>query len=713
MTLTRRTLLASSAFTFAFSFAAKAQAKPMNAYITIHADNSIIIKAPAPEMGQGINTTIPLIIAEELDADWAKVIIEQAPIHESFNHPIFRSQFVVASLSTRGYWQAVRIAAAQVRKLLVQAGALALEVRESELTTKDSHVIHAASGRKITYGLLAAHTTVRERLPDVKPEELKPASAFTLLGKDVTKHDVAGKTRGATQYSIDKTVANMLYGTVYHAPVLGSLAITHNREELLKMAGITHVFVVENGIAIVGKDYNSVLNARAKLKITWTDAKGSKFDSDDGLKANLAAVLGKELGVSVKNIGNAGEAFSTATSKIAASYTTDYTYHAQMEPLNALASVSSQDVEIWAGTQWPSMAVIEAAKIAGVTPDKVKFNPLPMGGGFGRRAYVDYILDAVRISKQVNAPVKVINSREEDVRNGRFRPMTAHHLEASLDAAGKVTAISHRISSDVVVPQLYGQARMDAQKNIDHIVTLGLDVSIYNIASHKVDHVLQDSGTRTAAYRGIGYGANSFAIESLIDELALNAKQDPLAFRLALLKDARGKVLLETAAKMADWGKKREGRALGLAIGKLGLANLGESMAATIAEISLDKTSGVIKVHQLWCAADCGIALQPRNSLAQIEGSLIWGLSSALKERVTLKNGEVQQSNFFDYDVLRMSETPRISIELVKSGAIPLPVGELGLSSVPPAIANAFRALTGKPIRALPMIESRVKSALI
>jgi isoquinoline 1-oxidoreductase subunit beta len=342
----------------------------------------------------------------------------------------------------------------------------------------------------------------------------------------------------------------------------------------------------------------------------------------------------------------------------------------------------------------------------------VKVNMMPMGGGFGRRAHTEYANEAVEVSKAVGKPVKLIATREDDMANSHMRPMTGHKIDVGLDASGKVTGWKHRIAADLVVPNLYGMARLDAQKGVDHIVMAHADVPHYDIPAHLADHVYQDPGVRTAAWRGIGAGPNAFAVEAMIDELARNAGQDPVAYRLALLKDARPRAVVQAAADMAEWSRKREGAALGIAFSRLGIPQLGESMSAVVVEAAVDAASGRIRINRVWCAADVGLPVQPRNIIQQVQGSLIWGLSSALMEQATFKNGAVEQSNFTDYRVLRMSEMPQIEVRVMRSGDIPMPVGELGLGSVIPAISNAVATLTGKRLRNAPFTEARVKAAL-
>jgi isoquinoline 1-oxidoreductase subunit beta len=723
-TISRRSFVNGAAgLTFAFTLGggltgrvseALAQARGrLNAYVTIGTDGAITIMMPAPEMGQGVNTTLPLIIAEELDADWSRVKVQQAPVHAAYNHPIFRGQYQVASLTTRGYWMPLRTAGAQARRVLLDAVAERWNVPVSELSTEPSTIVHASSGRKISYGEVAGFAAVPEKLPEIKPEQLKPVAQFRLLGKDVARIDVSDKASGRLQYASDVQVPGMLYGTIARAPVRGSGPTSFNRDELKALPGIVDAVALDHGVGIVGNTVEAVFAARAKLKAAWKQAKGSNVDSDKDLQEYLADVRdASKKGVVVRKTGEAEPAIAAAAKVVSAEFTSDYVYHAQMEPLSCTASVTPDQVEVWSGTQWPTRSVAEAAKAAGVTPDKVKLHVLQMGGGFGRRAYVEYVIDAVLLSKAVGKPVKMIQSREDDIRAGRFRPMTAQKLDVGLDAGGKIVGWRHRIAAEPVYPYIYGQARLDNDKGVDLIVIYGADVPFYDVPAHVAEHIYEDRGARIAAWRGIGAGYTNFAVETMIDEVAQQAGKDPLEYRLALFKDPRGRKVVERAAQLADWGRKREGRALGVAFSKLGLPPVGFSFTGTVAEISVDRASGDIKVHNLWCVADVGLPLQPQNIEAQVEGSLIYALGAALKERITIKNGQVEQSNFHDYQLMRMSEVPEIKVEVVRSGDMPLPVGELAIGGTAPAIANAFYALTGKRLRHLPMSPDLVKKAL-
>ena len=720
--LSRREVIAgSTGLTLAFilrpSFdpgeAEAATGASLNAYVHIATDGTITIRAPAPEMGQAVNTSVPLIIAEELDADWSKVKIEQAPIAPVYNHPVFRSQYVVASLTVRGYWMPCRTAGAQARRLLIEAAAKRWGVPPSELTTEPSTVVHAASGRRMSYGEIAAFAEVPDKLPEIKPEDLKPVSRFRLIGKDVARFDVPDKAMGRPLYAIDVQVPGMVYATLARAPVRGSGPISFNRDEIKSQPGIIEAVAFDHGIGIIGNTVEAVFAARQKLKAQWRPARGSTINSEKDLQEYLAHLRDPaHKGVNVRQVEDAEKALAGAARVITSEFMSDYVYHAQMEPHSCTAWVRPDGVEVWTGTQWPTKSVEVAAKTAGVTPDKVKLHLMQMGGGFGRNAFVEYVIDAVLLSKAVGKPVKMILSREDDVAAGRFRPMTAQRIEVGLDASGKVVAWRHRLAAETVTPYVYDQARLEAQKGVDIIVVAGADVAFYDVPAQLTEHIYEERGARTAAWRGIGAGYTNFAVESVLDELAHAAGKDPLAYRLSLLKDPRAKRVIERAAELADWGRKREGRALGLAFGKLGLPPVGFSMSGTVAEVSVDRPSGRINVHNIWCAVDVGVPMQPGNIAAQVEGAIVFALSAALKERITIRDGVVEQSNFHDYPILRLSEVPPIKVEILSSGEIPLPVGELGIGGTAPALANAFFALTGRRLRHLPFTPERVKAAL-
>lgn len=717
-TLTRRGVLAGGlAFTFAFTagedVAALPGTGPLNAYVAIAPDGTITIQAPAPEMGQGTNTALPLIVAEELDADWEKVRIETAPVRAAYDSPIFRSQFVVASLSVRGYWMPLRMAGAQARRVLLDAVAARWGVPVEELSTEPSTVVHPASGRRMTYGEVASFARAPATLPEITPAVLKPVSAFRLVGRDVARFDVPAKARGETLFAIDVRRPGMLHATVARSPGLGARPLSHNGAALLQRPGITHVLPLDQGVAIVGERVEAVLAARRELTVQWSPGEGAAHDSEAALASYLEDVRdAAKPGVQVVRTGEPEQALAGAARVHSAEFTSDYVYHGQMEPLTCVASITEAGAEIWAGTQWPSLVRDEAARILGIPAERVMVHMLTMGGGFGRRAAIDYAVEAVQVARAVGRPVKVMATREDDMANAHVRPMTAHRIEVGLDAAGRITAWRHRLASDLVVPQLYGRARLEAQRGVDHIVTYHANVAHYDVPATLTQHLYREHGVRTAPWRGIGAGPNAFAVEAVVDDLARQSQTDPLAYRLALLRDARARAVVEAVGAMAEWSRAREGTHLGIGFAKLGLPQLGEALAATVAEVALDAASGRLRVLRLWCAADVGLAVQPRNAMRQIESSLLWGVSSALTERLTLRDGAVQQSNFTDYEMLRAPETPEVQLRLVGGGEVPLPVAELGLGTVAPAISNAVLAATGKRLAALPFTPERVRAAL-
>jgi len=400
-----------------------------------------------------------------------------------------------------------------------------------------------------------------------------------------------------------------------------------------------------------------------------------------------------------------------AATIIEATYRCDYAYHAQMEPLNAIASVSpaGDAVELWCGTQSQSLAVEATAKVLGIPRDKVKLNYFLMGGGFGRRGHRDeeFIVDAVLMAKEAGKPVKVLWTREDDVRNGRFRPITAHFVRAGLDAAGKPVAWHHRVAGDRVTPFM-DPVRHQSAGGKDAILMRGVELKSYDIPHQLSEQLYRDTGVRTSPLRGIGYTANKFVTEAFLDEIAQKRGIDPVQMRLDLLKDSpRGRKIVERVAEMASWGRKRDGRGLGFAF-----IDYSNTLTAGIAEVSVDRRTGVIKVHEFWCALDCGLQVHPDNVLAQTEGSIVYGLGMALSETISIKDGAVRESNFYDYRVPRMNEVPDMHIELIATDNHPTGVGQMATPLVAPAIANAVAELTGARLRETPMSPDRVRKAL-
>jgi isoquinoline 1-oxidoreductase beta subunit len=687
-----------------------------NAFVTINTDDTVTIIAPVAEMGQGTMTALPLLVAEELDADWSKVRTEFAPANPKLYgnpHPLLNGgQASLASIAVPGYFTPLRVAGAQARLVLLQAAAEKWGVPVGELATEPGKVVHAKSGRRMSYGEIATFAKMPAELPKVTPEQLTKPENFRLVGRsDIGRTDVRAKTNGQAKYGIDVQVPGMLYAAVLEAPMEGAKPQNVNTAEAMAVPGITHVLPLPFGVAIVGKTVEATRMARYVLqpKVTWdtSGAAAAKFDSQKAREEYARAGRDGKAMEAYKR-GDAAQAFGNGGKVIEATYWSEHTYHAQMEPMNCTVRVNQDGTcDIWAGSQAPAGVVAVASGILKTTPDKIRFHQQLIGGAFGRRIASDIVAQAVIIGNAVKQPVKLILSREDDLAAGRPRPMTHHVMRAVLDGNGNIAGWKHRVVAENV-DAVAAPPRFQATGGKDYIGWQGTDLPHYNVPHYMAEGVREQRGMRVHAFRGIGSGHNKFAIESFLDEIAAERKVDPLELRLALTReDARAQAVLREVARMSDWGRKRPGRGMGIAF-----ADYHGSISAGVAEISLDRESGKIKVHNYWVAADPGLAVQPQNVLAQLEGAVVWGLSVALLEQLDVKDGAFVQSNFHDYPVLRMSDMPEIHTSLVASKAPPSGMGELGVAAVAPAIGNALFALTGKRMRQLPMSPDNVKKVL-
>jgi isoquinoline 1-oxidoreductase beta subunit len=701
----------------AAALAGERSGKALSPWVSIASDGTITIMSPATEMGQGSMTSLPLIIAEELDADWPKVrIVPAPPIDAIYGNPGFQGMMYTAgSNAVTSYYRPLRTFGAQVRRVLLDNAATKLGVPVEELSTEPGAVVHARSGRKLGYGEIATFAEVPAKAPEIKPEDLKKPGQFRLIGKDVTRVDVPSKVNGSARYSIDVQVPEMLYGAVLRAPVEGSVPDKIVDADAKLIAGVVRIVRLPYGVGVLADTPWAAFDARQSLtrSVTWTRTGTAwGFDSDKGMERFAADARNLARGATEwSKVGDLRGEMPKAAATLEAEYRCDYAYHAQMEPLNAIASVSpaGDSVEIWAGTQSQSIACEAPAKLLGIPRDKVKLHDMLMGGGFGRRGNrdVDFIIDAVLLSKEAGRPVKVMWTREDDVHNGRFRPISAHYLKAGFDASGKLAAWHHRIAVDRVGPYM-DPVRYQMSGGKDFIAMLGADLRGYDVPHQLVEQLYRDTGVRTNPLRGISFTANRFATESFLDEIARKRGLDPVAYRLELLKNTpRAKKVVERVAQMADWGRKRDSRALGFAY-----LDYSGSQVAGIAEVSLDRAAGQIKVHDFWCTIDCGVPVQPDNVVAQTESSIVYGLGLALTEIISIKNGAVEQSNFYDYHVPRMNQVPQMHIEVIATDNHPTGVGQMATPLVAPAIAGAVVELTGVRLRHTPFTPDRVKKAL-
>ena len=550
-----------------------------------------------------------------------------------------------------------------------------------------------------------------ETLPSVTEADLKSPKDFRYIGKDVMRIDVPSKVDGSARYSMDVHVPDMRYAAVLRAPVEGSQPATIDRNEARKTSGVIDVIELPYGVGVLAHTAEAAFAGKDRLKVTWTKVPGSDFDSDAALERYMARA--KDLDAEGKVWDKAGDItlMSKATVIVEADYRTDYAYHAQMEPLNAVASVRADGsgAEVWCGTQAPTVARAAVARALNVDVDKIVLHPMLLGGGFGRRGHTDaeYVVDAVLMSRAAKAPVKVIWTREDDIHNGRFRPMTAHHLKAGLDANGQVIGWRHRVASESALA-FQDPGRFKARRELAIFAMLGTEQPSYDLPNRLIDHVRQVDGMRLSSMRGTGNPPNAFVTESFIDELALAQKLDPLEFRQRLVAKApRAQAVLSMLADRSEWTRKRsDGHALGLC-----LRNEDGTFVGMVAEVSVDRKTGEIKTHKVWAVIDAGLAIQPDNIVAQIEGAIIYTLGAALFERVTIADGAVQQNNFFDYRVPRLTDVPELDVQVISTDNAPTGIGEMG-GNVTGAIANAVAAATGARIRHLPLTPERVLSAL-
>jgi isoquinoline 1-oxidoreductase beta subunit len=684
-----------------------------NAWISIATDGTISIVSPAAEMGQGSFTTLPAIVAEELDADWAKVkpILPPGWDDKTYGNPISGSVFQTsASASVNGYFKPLRIAGAQARRVLIEAVAAKWNVPASELTTEPSVVVHKASGRRIGYGEIAAFAKAPVEMPKITEADLKSPANFRLIGKDVPRIELPLKVKGAARYAMDVQVPGMVYAAVLQSPYFGGTPQNVDDAAARQVPGITDVVRLPDGVAVIGTSVEATHTAKNLLKATWGPAPGANYDSEAALEEFAAVGRDKSRdGVPYEKAGDAKAAMLRAARVFRGEYRTRYVYHAQMEPLSATAAVApdGKSAEIWAGTQGATGLLNQAAKLLGTDRVKLTLHQHFLGGGFGRRGQQEVVLDALRLSKAVSKPVKLVWSREDDIAFGKFRPMTAHHIEAGFDASGKLVAWHHRIVAESVGAYTAMMAGTTPAP-LDRVVMKGSPIPQYPIPNKLAEHVVMPGRARLSPWRGVGNGHNAFAAESFLDEIAKELGKDPIAFRLEIAEGVpRMQHLLRTVAEMSDWQRNRAHTGLGVAT-----MVKDETLAAGVAEVSVDRGSGKVAVHNVWVAIDAGIAVQPRNLAAQTEGSIIYGLGHVLREKIVIKDGRVRQSNYTDYEVARMSDVPNIEVRVVSTDNPPTGAGEDGLPVLACAVGNAVAALTGVRLRELPFAPDRVRGAL-
>ncbi len=662
-----------------------------NAWITIGSDGAITLVCARNEMGQDVHTSLAMLLAEELEVDPREVKVVQAPVDpDAYLNHLLGGQLTGGSTSVRDAWEPLRRAGATAREMLVAAAAARWGVPMSECRAEGGQVIHAKHG-SLRYAELA-DTAGRQPLPD--DVALKPASAFRVIGKPLDRLDGADKARGRTQYGIDVSLPGMLYAALAPCPVLGGKVVSFDADAAKQRPGVRAVVDIGEGVAVIADHYFNAQSALADLAIEWDEGPGASLDTG-AIQAALEHAAGAP-GAVVRQAGDATGVLARGRS-LSARYTTQILAHMTLEPQNCLAVVGAgaEGVDVYASTQFPQGAQAIAAEAAGVAPERVRIHAQFIGGGFGRRLDVDFVGQAVKIAKAVpGTPVKLVWTREDDVTHDFYRPPSLHILRGSV-ADGRVEALEHKLISPSITARLFPAFVKDG---LDPFMTEGTADLSYAIPNLELRTAIQEVGLRVGYWRSVSHAQNAFAIEGFMDELAHAAGRDPVAFRLAMLEAIpRQAAVLALAAREAGYSATpRRGRAFGVA----SMQCYG-SHVALIAELSGSATA--LKLEKLCFAVDCGIAIHPDQVVAQIEGGAVTGLMGALRAKVTLKKGRVEQSNFHDHPIPRMNEVPPIHVARIASDEAPGGIGEVGTPLVAPAITNAIFALTGKRIRSLPL----------
>jgi isoquinoline 1-oxidoreductase subunit beta len=668
-----------------------------NAWLRIEPDGTTVVVVNQVEMGQGVYTALPMILAEELDADWRKVRFQPAPADSSYANPLLGgAQSTLGSTSVKGAWLPLREAGATARAMLVAAAAAEWGASPEMLRTEAGVITHP-DGRRLTYGEVAGRAA---SMPVPSEVRLKEPAQFRLIGRSMPRLDLPAKVNGTAVFGIDVKLPGLLTAVVVRCPVFGGKLLRYDAAAALRVAGVRQVVPISSGVAVIADGYWSAKRGRELLDVEWDE--GDRGELDSTKVSRRLAARARETGMSLRTEGDAATALAGAATRLEAIYELPFLAHAPMEPINATAHVTRDRCTVWAPTQSPGWAREAAARAAGLPEAAIEIHTTFLGGGFGRRLESDFVTEAVEVSRAAGAPVKVVWSREEDIQHDFYRPAAYNRLEAGLDGAGQPVAWTHTLVS----PSTRGaSADLDGP---DIVVVDGAATHPYPIPNVSVTWVREELGVPVGPWRGIGGTVTTFAIESFIDELAAAAGRDPYEYRRTLLAEKpRHRAVLDLAAERAGWGTPLPpGKGRGIALAEyFAIPGSTSSFVAQVAEVTAEG-NGAIHVDRVICAIDCGIVVNPDTVQAQMEGGVIFGLSAALTGVITLKDGRVEQSNFHDYRILRLYETPAVEVHIVPSQEPPGGVAEIGVQPVAPAVANAMFAATGRRIRRLPILAS-------
>ena len=681
----------------AFAQAPAAAPFAPNAFLRIASDDSITVLLAHSEMGQGIWTALPMLIAEELDADWSKVKVEHAPAAAVYANPAMGMQMTGGSTSTWSEFDRYRQAGAMARTLLVQAAAARFKVPVAEIRTEKGEVI--VGGQRVRYGDLA-DAAGKLTAPDPKTLTLKDSKTWTIIGKPTRRLDTPEKITGRAQYGMDVQFEGLKTALVARAPVFGGSVKSFDAAAAKAVPGVTDVVQVPSGVAVIANHYWAAKQGRDALKIDWDLGPNAALDSD-ALRSEFSR-LAATPGAVAAQAGDAAAAMAKAAKVVEAEYAVPYLAHAAMEPLNCTVKISGDACEVWTGTQFQTMDQQVAAQITGLKPEQVSIHTTFLGGGFGRRATPtsDFVTEAVHVAKAAKQPVKTVWSREDDMRGGYYRPAYVQKAKIGLDADGMPVAWQQVMVGQSVISGTPFEQFM-VKDGVDATSVEGVADSPYvkGTPAHRIDLHSPKTGIPVLWWRSVGHSYNGFIMESLVDELAHAAGKDPLEYRRTLLKEhPRHLAALNLAAEKFGWDKAlAKGRGKGIAVHE----SFG-SFVAPVAEVSVD--GDTIKVHRVVCAIDCGPVVNPLTVAAQMESGISFGLGAALHSRLSFKDGQVQESNYHDYQVLRLDEMPAVEVFIVPSTAKMGGVGEPGTPPIAPAVANAVFALTGQRLRELPLL---------
>jgi len=666
-----------------------------NAFLQIDHDDTVRVLLAHSEMGQGIWTALPMLIAEELDADWSKIRVEHAPAAPAYAHTAFGVQMTGGSSSTWSEFERYRRAGATARAMLVQAAAARFGVTAGDCRTGDGQVI--CGEKRARYGELA-DDAAKLPLPDPANIVLKDPKDWKIIGKPTKRLDTPEKITGRARFGMDVQFAGLKTAVIARAPVFGATVKSFDDSAARAVPGVLKVVQVPSGVAVVAEHFWAAKLGRDALSVDWDLGPNAALDSD-AMRVQFRQ-LAEKPGAVAAQAGDPKTAMAGAAKAVEAEYFVPYLAHAPMEPLNCAVRIGPDRCEIWTGTQFQTMDQGVAAGITGLKPEQVSIQTMFLGGGFGRRATAasDFVADAVHVAKAAGLPVKTVWTREDDMHGGYYRPMYLHRARVGLGADGMPDAWEHTIVGQSIAMGTSFESMM-VRNGVDETSVEGAANSPYlkSVENHRVELHSPVTGIPVLWWRSVGNSHTAFVMESLVDELAAAAARDPVEYRRALLKnEPRHLGVLNLAAEKAGWGQPLPaGRARGIAV-HFSFA----SWFAQVAEVSVNQ--GAIRVHRVVCAVDCGVAVNPEAIRAQVESAVAFGLSAALHGKLTFKDGRVQQSNFHDFPVLRLSEMPDVEVHIVSSSEKPGGIGEPGVPPVAPAVANAVFALTGKRLREMP-----------